>query len=199
LEGSAVPTIALFHSVLGVRPGVNDAADRLRAAGHDVHIIDQYDGQVFDDYEEADAFAESIGFPALMAAAVDAVNDLEDGFVAMGFSNGAGMATHVSVSRKVRATVLCSGALPLEMIGAEAWPNDVPVQLHYAVDDPFRVEKSVRSLLRSVNEAGSTAEYMQYPGRGHLFTDESLPNEYDAVATTALWTHVVRFLQEHTS
>ena len=32
--------IALFHSVLGVRPGVAVAADRLRAAGHDVLAVE---------------------------------------------------------------------------------------------------------------------------------------------------------------
>lgn len=40
-------SIALFHSVLGVRTGVLDAAARLRAAGHDVQVVDQYDGRVF--------------------------------------------------------------------------------------------------------------------------------------------------------
>jgi len=192
-----VSTIALFHSVLGVRPGISDAAQRLRAAGHEVHVIDQYDGRVFDDYDEGDAFVQAIGFPALMSAAVDAVSELADGFVAMGFSNGAGMATHVSVTRRVSAAVLCSGALPLEMIGAAAWPSNVPAQLHYAVDDPFRAEGSVESVLRSVNEAGNTAEYVQYPGRGHLFTDKSLPGEYDEAAAVAFWTNVLRFLKEH--
>ena len=43
-------SIALFHSVLGVRPGVLDAAARLRAAGHEVLVGDQYGGRVFDDY-----------------------------------------------------------------------------------------------------------------------------------------------------
>src|SRR5918997_2099327 len=91
-EGRLMTTIALFHSVLGVRPGVLDAADRLRSAGHDVRVVDQYDGQVFDDYAEAGALVERVGFPALMAAALDAVADLPDGFVAAGFSNGSGMA-----------------------------------------------------------------------------------------------------------
>lgn len=197
VKEDAVSTIALFHSVLGVRPGIHDAADRLRTAGHDVHVIDQYDGRVFDDYDEADAFARSIGFPALMAEAADAVGDLSDGFVAMGFSNGAGMATHIAVSRRIRAAVLCSGALPLEMIGASAWPRGVPAQLHYAVHDPFRTDASVASVLRSVSEAGGIAEYVQYPGGGHLFTDESLPDEYDANASTALWTNVLRFIDQH--
>lgn len=43
-------SIALFHSVLGVRPGVQDAAARLRARGHEVLVVDQYDGRSFDDY-----------------------------------------------------------------------------------------------------------------------------------------------------
>ncbi|MGI8418014.1 MAG: hypothetical protein ACR2P2_17785 [Nakamurella sp.] len=55
--------IALFHSVLGVRPGVSEAADGLRAEGHDVVVMDQYGGRVFDDYEEAGEFAQAIGYP----------------------------------------------------------------------------------------------------------------------------------------
>jgi dienelactone hydrolase len=82
------------------------------------------------------------------------------------------------------------------MIGAAAWPSNAPAQLHYAVDDPFRAEGSVESVLRSVNEAGNTAEYVQYPGRGHLFTDKTLPEEYDERATEALWTNVLRFLND---
>ncbi|WP_290513395.1 hypothetical protein [Aeromicrobium sp.] len=32
--------IALFHSVLGVRPGISEAANRLRTKGHDVVIVE---------------------------------------------------------------------------------------------------------------------------------------------------------------
>ena len=98
-------TVALFHSVLGVRPGVRDAADRLRAAGHVVHVVDQYDGRVFDSYEEASAFAEGIGYPALMASALAAVEGLPEDLVVMGFSNGGGMATYVAGNRPVAKTV----------------------------------------------------------------------------------------------
>ncbi|MDQ2849142.1 MAG: dienelactone hydrolase, partial [Actinomycetota bacterium] len=88
--------IVLFHSVLGVRPGIHEAAHRLRAEGHDVVVVDQYGGRVFDDYEEAGEFADSIGFPALMRIAEDAVNGVPDGFIAAGFSNGGGMAEFVA-------------------------------------------------------------------------------------------------------
>lgn len=112
--------IALFHSVLGVRPGVHDAAERLRAAGHSVTTVDQFAGRVFDDYEEASAHTESIGFPTLMQRALDAVERLPDGFVVVGFSNGGGMAEYVATQRRVSGAVLLSGTLPLEMLGVHA-------------------------------------------------------------------------------
>jgi len=96
--------IALFHSVLGVRPGVSEAADRLRAEGHDVVVVDQYGGRVFDDYEEADEFAQAIGYPTLMGLAAEAVEGLPDGLIAAGFSNGGGMAEFVATIRPVRGS-----------------------------------------------------------------------------------------------
>ena len=99
-------SIALFHSVLGVRQGVLDAAGRLRAAGHDVRVVDQYGGRVFDHYEEASAFAESIGYPVLMQRASDAVQDLPDGFVVAGFSNGGGMSEYVATQRPVAGVLM---------------------------------------------------------------------------------------------
>lgn len=121
-----------------------------------------------------------------MRRALAAVEDLPDGFVALGFSNGGGMASFVAANRTVGRVVLCSGALPLDRIGITQWPTSVPVQLHYAVDDPFKTPGSVESVMRSVNESGASAEYHQYPGDGHLFTDASRPTEYDAAASATL-------------
>jgi dienelactone hydrolase len=114
----------------------------------------------------------------------------------MRFSNGAGMATFVAANRSVSRVVLCSGALPLERIGILHWPASVPAQLHYAVNDPFKTAGSVESVMRSVNDAGATAEYYQYPGKGHLFTDSSRPAEFDAGTSSRLWGHVTRFLHQ---
>lgn len=190
--------IALFHSVLGVRPGVQDAAERLRAHDHDVLVVDQYDGQVFDDYDEAAAFVEQIGsFPKLMAAAVEAVRSLPDGFLCLGFSNGGGMAEYVATQRRTAGVVLCSGALPLEILGADAWPPGVPVQIHHTVDDPRRVPGWAESVAASVAAAGGEVEQFDYPGAGHLFTDSSLPGEYDANAAELLWERVNAFCARH--
>jgi dienelactone hydrolase len=189
--------IALFHPSFGVGPGITDAAQRLSAGGHDVLVVDQYDGRVFDDYAKAQAFVEEIGFPALLQRALEAVTDLGDGFLVMGFSNGGGMATHVALHRSVAGVILCSGALPVQLLGAAAWPAGVPAQLHATVGDPRAPAGHVESVMRSVNTAGADAEYFQYPGDGHLFTDPSLPAEYDAGAAERLWRRVGAFCAQH--
>lgn len=186
-------SIALFHSVLGVRQGVLEAADRLRGAGHDVLIVDQYEGRVFDDYKEASAFAESIGYPALMQQAVDAVADLPDGFVAAGFSNGGGMSEYVATQRLVSGVLMFSGALALNMIGVDQWPAGVPGQIHYTVGDPFRNQDGIDAVLADARAANADIGTFDYPGDGHLFTDASLQDEYDPEAAETFWQHVINF------
>ena len=188
--------IALFHSVLGVRRGVHDAEARLSAAGHTVTTVDQYDGRVFDDYEEAARFAEAMGYPALMQRALEGVEGLPDGVVTIGFSNGGGMAEFVATQRRVGGAVLVSGTLPLAMIDVLAWPADTPVQVHYALDDPNRRQEWIDSVVGSVEAAGAPVEAFDYPGRGHLLTDASLPDEYDPSAAELLWKRVLAFCAE---
>jgi dienelactone hydrolase len=76
-----VTNMALFHSVLGVRPGVVVAADRLRSVGHDVLVVDRYEGRVFDDYDEAGEFAQAIDYPTLIGRTAEAAQSLADGFI----------------------------------------------------------------------------------------------------------------------
>lgn len=178
--------IALFHSVLGVRPGVVDAANRFRDDGHTVLVIDQYDGEMFDEYEEAGRFAEKIGYPELMRRALAAVAPLADGFVAAGFSNGAGMAEHVATRRVCGGVLLFSGALPLAVLGGAAWRPGTPAQIHYARDDPFHRQEWTDALVAEIRTAGGSVEVFDHPGAGHLFTDPSLPAEYDPQSAEVL-------------
>jgi dienelactone hydrolase len=188
-----VTQVALFHSSFGVRPGVQDAAERLRAAGHEVLVVDQYDGRVFDDYEEADAFVTSLGFPELMRRALVAVEELSDGFVAAGFSNGGGMSEYVATQRRLAGVLMLSGALPVEMLGADGWPAGVPAQIHYTTGDPRRRQEWVDAVADSIRTAGAPLEVFDYPGDGHLFTDASLPGEYQPSESALLWERVLAF------
>ena len=193
--------IALFHSALGVRPGVLAAAEVFESAGHQVRVIDQYSGRVFDDYEEADSYTSEIGFPALMQLALDGVADLETPFVAAGFSNGGGMAEFVTAARDgsaggVAGCLQFSGALPLEMLGLSDWQAATPVQLHYSAGDPFWNEEWVAAYLEDVRASGSHLEtFFDYPVAGHLFTDASLPGEYDEASANLLFSRSLDFLR----
>jgi dienelactone hydrolase len=185
--------VAVFHSVLGVTPGLLEFAEDLRNAGHNVTVPDQYDGRVFDGYEAASAYVDEIGFPALMAKAIAGVADLPDGFVAIGFSNGAGMAEFVAANRVVSGVVMIGGALPLEMIGI-AWPIDVPAQIHTTVDDPRREQAAIDSVAKAVDDAGGGIEVFDYPGSGHLFADSSRPDEYQPADARLMVRRVRDFL-----
>lgn len=189
--------IVLFHSVLGVRQGVLDGAEHLRAAGHKVHVPDLYGGPVFDDYQEAIDYVESIGsIPELLRRTAAAVGELPAALVYAGFSNGGGSAIYLGATRPGALGVLAMhAALPLEMIGVEAWPASVPVQVHYGSEDPFRSEDMVRRFGSDVQAAGAKYEYFDYPGvAGHLFTDTSRPDEYDREAAELMWTRATEFV-----
>ena len=190
--------IALFHSVLGVRDGVRAAADLLRDEGHGVTVVDQYGGRVFDTYEAAMEVYPVARVPELVASALAAVEGFGPDLVVAGFSNGGGMSEWVATHRPVSAAVLLSGVLPLARFApVEAglrWPVGVPVQSHYARHDPFLQAGEVEAFAAEVAGSGGTLEHHWYEGDGHLFTDASLPAEYDAAHCDLLWERVLRFL-----
>ena len=61
------------------------------------------------------------------------------------------------------------------------------------LDDPFR-DPVEQQALADVSAAGGTLEIFDYPGSGHLFTDPTLPDEYDAEATELMWSRVLPFV-----
>ncbi|MCU0263576.1 MAG: dienelactone hydrolase family protein [Candidatus Nanopelagicales bacterium] len=190
-------TVALFPSVLGVRAGVLDAADRLIRDGHDVRVVDLYEGRTFDDYEAATVHAEEeLGHAELMRRARRGVADLPDRFVTAGFSLGCVLAVHVATQRLVSGVLMIAGALPASALGPDArWPQGVPGQTHSTREDPWREQDMIDQAVREVAAAGGTLVVFDYPGAGHLFTDPSLPAEYDPVGTELLWSRALPFIR----
>ncbi|MEK8105455.1 hypothetical protein NKG94_10475 [Micromonospora sp. M12] len=82
----------LFHSVYGLRPAVRAAADRLRAAGHQVVTPDLYGVPASDSVEEGFAVLDKIGQEAVLDRARAALRDLPPETVLAGVSMGAGVA-----------------------------------------------------------------------------------------------------------
>ncbi len=188
--------IVLFHSVLGPRAGVMDAAERMRAAGHRMHTPDLYRGEAcFDTYDPAMAYQDNIGFRELLRRAEADVTHLPPALVYMGFSAGGLPAEWLAATRPgALACVQLHAALPLSPLGLAAWPATVPVQVHVMRDDPFREQAEIDGMAADVRAAGAPFELFEYNGAGHLFTDPSLPAEYDQTATETLWSRVLALL-----
>ena len=191
--------VVLIHSVLGLRPGVVGAAEKLRAAGHTVHTPDLFDGEVFDSIEDGQRKEEALGFREIASRARESVAGLPTGLVYGGFSMGMVYAEMLAASRPgALGAVLMHGAVPVEGLrqyfGIERWPEEVPVQVHYAVGDPWvEAEEEVAPLGEAVRGAGAAFEEYLYPGSGHLFADPDF-HEYDRASSEQMWERVISFL-----
>jgi dienelactone hydrolase len=189
--------IVLFHSALGLRPGVTAAADRLRAAGHKVHTPDYYEGEVFDDLDEGLRKCDALGYAEIARRAREAVADLPAELVFAGFSLGTVPAELLAAGMPgALGAVLMHSAVPVEgfsEFGVERWPEGVPVQVHYAAEDPWVEAEEVAALEAAVRGAGATFEEHAYPGSRHLFADPDL-SEYDRASSEAMWSRALNFL-----
>lgn len=187
--------VILYHHAHGLTSGVRDFAERLRQAGHTVHVPDLYDGLVFDTLTEGIAYAKEVGFGTIMERGQLAAEGLTSHLVYAGFSLGVMPAQMLAQTRPgATGALLFSACLPTSEFGG-VWPQGVPVQIHGMAGDPFFAEEGDLDAARALIAATSDAELFLYPGKQHLFADNSLPS-YDERAATQLTDRVLRFLDE---
>ncbi|BFV59824.1 dienelactone hydrolase family protein [Kitasatospora sp. CMC57] len=190
-----VAQIVLFHSAYGLRPAVHQAADRLRAAGHQVHVPDLYDGRVFDDIEAGMAHKEEIGSEELLRRAVTETAPLltpDTRLVYAGFSLGGALAQNLALAdEKALGLLLLHGTSDIREDAA----TEIPVQLHVADPDPFESDDWLNAWYLNLSKAGADVEVHRYRGAGHLYTDPELP-DHDAEAAERTWAVALDFLAE---
>ncbi|BDM67942.1 dienelactone hydrolase [Streptomyces nigrescens] len=191
---SGVPTIVLFHSVCGLRPAVHAAADRLRAAGHEVIVPDLFDGRTADSVPDGILIKDEIGKEELLKRAITAVAPYSDrGLVYAGFSFGGAVAQNLALGdEKARGLLLMHGTSD---IAEGTAVDELPVQLHVADPDPFEPHDWLTAWYLQMRRAGADVEVFRYAGAGHLFTDPDLP-DYDAEAAESAWKVALGFLAE---
>ena len=133
-------TVALFHSMFGLRPVELSAAERLRRAGHRVITPDLFAGAVAADHgsvpalEDGFALMERIGWETIVARAHAAVRDLPASTVLGGFSMGVGVVGSLWPDRLAAAGVFqLHATTPVR----EGIPAGTPVQAHVADGDRF--------------------------------------------------------------
>jgi dienelactone hydrolase len=185
--------IVLYHHVQGLTDGVRSLAEEFRGGGHTVHTPDLFDGRTFASLEDGMAFARETGFGALGQRGIAAAGAFGPNAVYAGISFGVMPAQELAQTRPGAAGALfISACLPFTEFG-EAWPGDVPVQVHGKDGDEFFAEEDLVAA-RALVESTDDAELFLYGGDEHLFTDSSLP-AYDAAATTLLVERVLSFLE----
>jgi dienelactone hydrolase len=190
-EDLGMTDVVLYHHVQGLTGGVRSFADELRQAGHTVHTPDLFEGRRFDTLEHGMDFAREAGFSVLAERGLAAAEGIGPEVVYAGFSFGVMVAQELAQTRPgARGALLMSACLPVAEFG-DAWPQDVPVQVHGKEADPFFAEdlEAAQALVASTDRA----ELFLYPGEEHLFADSSLP-AYDAAAAALLTERVQAFL-----
>lgn len=177
----------LFHSVLGLRPAVHAAAERLVRAGHTVLTADLLSGHVADNLADGVALRDTFGRDKLINRGHASVFDVQPGAVYLGLSFGATVALHVAERRGDAAGVVLLHGAPQP---AAAWPHAVPVAVHSADPDEY-VD---RAELTSWAERG--AEVHTYARCSHLFTDPDYAERTaaDAQAAEDMWRRVEHFI-----
>jgi dienelactone hydrolase len=185
--------IILFHSAFGPRPAVHAAAERLRAAGHEVRVPDLFEGQTAETVEEGRELKERIGTEELLRRAIHAAAPHSDqGLVYAGFSLGGALAQNLALGdEKARGLLLLHGTSD---IAEGASVDGLPVQLHVASPDPFETEDWLNTWYLQMQRAGADVEVHRYPGAGHLFTDPDLP-DYDEPSAEQTWRAALGFLE----
>jgi len=184
--------VVLYHHVQGLTDGVRLFAAELRQAGHTVHTPDLFDGRTFADIEEGMAFAREAGFGTLAERGVAAADGIAADVAYAGFSFGVMPAQKLAQTRPgARGALLMSACLPVSEFG-DAWPDNVPVQVHGKDRDPFFAEEDLEAA-RALVGSTDQAELFLYPGDEHLFADSSLP-AYDVAAAALLTKRVLAFL-----
>jgi dienelactone hydrolase len=184
--------VLLFHHAQGQTRGFLAFADELRSAGHVVHAPDLYDGNTFTDLNEGVGYAREVGFGTIGERGRRAADGLPNELVYAGFSLGVMAAQELAQTRPgCRGALLFSAAFPASEFGG-SWPPGVPLQIHMMEGDEWAAEDLPAA--RELTETIDGAELFLYPGDGHLFADNSLP-DYDESATTLLTRRVLAFLK----
>lgn len=185
--------VLLFHHALGLTPGVQDLATRLRDAGHQVQAPDLYDGSTFEDIEDGVAHAQQVGFDTLAERGLQVVDEADGDVAVIGLSLGV---VPAQIAAQTRTTVVAAGlvsaCLPVTH-AAPSWPDDTPVQVHLMERDAFVTEDGDLEAAEELAASSTAAELFLYDGDAHLFMDAST-EDHDAAATDLLVDRLVALL-----
>lgn len=185
--------ILLFHHAHGLTLGVRAFADKIRLAGHTVHVPDLYEGRIFNDLEAGVGYAQEIGFGAIIERGLRAASALPKRIVYAGFSLGVLPAQKLAQTRAgAQGTLLFHSCVRVAEFSS-AWPHGLPVQIHAMDADKWFIEEGDLLAAHELVAGVAKAQLFLYRGDRHLFADNSL-SSYDEGAAGLLMERVIGFL-----
>jgi dienelactone hydrolase len=185
---SQVPQVLLFHTALGLRPGVRWFAQQLEQRGLDVRTVDLYGGAFFDDLTAGIEHRDAVGRDELLRR-TSVLLDEDRPVIPVGMSLGCRFAQWLSQHHaRARGCAVIAGAHDPSELGG-SWPDDVPVAVHLMADDPWVELDQAFALLRSATEGS----LHRYAGDAHVFFDPDLA-EFDPRATELVVDRVCDFV-----
>ncbi|HST82375.1 MAG TPA: dienelactone hydrolase family protein [Kineosporiaceae bacterium] len=185
--------VLLFHHVQGLTDGVREFADKLRSAGHTVHLPDLFEGKVFESLDDGVVYAQQVGFDTIIEQGRLIAEGLPAELVYAGFSLGVLPAQMLAQTRAgARGALLFHACVSASEFG-DGWPSGVPVQIHGMDGDEFFADEGDLDNARALVATTPDAELFVYSGKQHLFADSSLP-AYEEKAATLLTERVLGFL-----
>ena len=196
--GDDAPGVVLYHAWWGLNDDAKAFADRLAEAGFSVVAPDLYRGSITAEIEAAKQLTRSVDEADADAIALAAIDRLADrpnapGRIgAVGFSFGAHWAMWGAAQRDaVGASVVYYGTTGGPFL-AEA---GIPVQGHFAADDPFEGPDDIAAFEGALRDAGREVTIHTYSDTGHWFAEPSRDSYRREAAEQAL-ERTVAFLRE---
>lgn len=163
--------LAVFPHAMGVTAGMRAFVNALADDGHEVQLVDLYDGIVCDDLDAGIEHANEIGFSTVIDRGVAAIEPDATGVVVIGFSLGVLPAQKLAQTHPgVIGAVLCDAAVPADAFGG--WRDGVRAAIHLCADDPLVAEDLAAAAELATRDE---IELTIHPGAGHVAIDASGP------------------------
>lgn len=200
-DGDArAPALVVVHEWWGVNDDIRRMCSRFAAEGFAALAIDLYDGRHTSDASEAMQLSTEMKTAVAMEKIEGAVRHLASdarttGKVAVtGFCLGGGMSLAAANTVPGLAAAVPFYGTPRDEL-AQFGRFAIPIQGHYAKDDPFVRAERVHELAARAKAAGVDFEVHFYDAH-HAFMREG-SEAYDERSAALAWSRAIAFLREH--
>jgi carboxymethylenebutenolidase len=204
-ESGSGPGVLVIQEWWGLNDQIKGVADRLASEGFVALAPDLYRGAHSSEPDEAAKIMMSLNLERAtkdLSGAVDFLANHDavtgNGIGVIGFCMGGGVALWLATLRpdRIKAAVPFYGIIPWEAAQPDYSKLQAAVQGHYAENDDFANPESVRALDAQLKSLGKQAEFFEYPGTDHAFTNDQRPEVFVPEATALAYERAFAFLHE---